>query len=228
MLEMCAALLRRIPRLRFTTHINENARRDREVARLFPWAPTTWRSMKRSVWLGAAFGARAQHACQRCRNRPPRRERRMRVAHCPAAMRRWAAECFPSRGMSPAAFVARSEPTWAAARIRHDERGARGLSACSALAPQPMTADAGAPALSVHTRRSRSSRHRRGDRRFHSRANRRISSIFAPAGGVTSKARWSVPGIPDRSACRSVHAGRSREWCAKSVEGEHRIRAHDD
>jgi len=38
MLEICGALLREHPGLRFTTHINENRQEVEEVARLFPWS----------------------------------------------------------------------------------------------------------------------------------------------------------------------------------------------
>jgi guanine deaminase len=38
MLEVCRALLKKYPKLHFTTHINENVREVQQVAQLFPWA----------------------------------------------------------------------------------------------------------------------------------------------------------------------------------------------
>jgi guanine deaminase len=84
MLELCGALMRETPGLRFTTHINENRVEIDEVARLFPWAQDYLAVYERFGLIGqGSVLAHNVHAGDSTLARLARAE--ASVAHCPCS-----------------------------------------------------------------------------------------------------------------------------------------------
>lgn len=94
MLEVCQTLLRENPGLRFTTHINENAREIEAVARLFPWAEDYLAVYERFDLIGRnSVLAHNLHASEGELTRIAARD--ASVAHCPSSNAALGSGIFP-------------------------------------------------------------------------------------------------------------------------------------
>ncbi len=116
-LEVCQTLMREHEGLRFQTHINENAleiARGRAIVSLGEGLPGRLRAIRTDA---ARRGVGAQRSRIRFGTRAAGRERSFRYRIAPAATPCWAAGCSRYGATSRRGFVARSEPTSAAARV---------------------------------------------------------------------------------------------------------------
>jgi guanine deaminase len=96
MLEVCQALLRENPTLRFTTHINENIREIEEVARLFPWAEDYLAVYERFDLIGRySILAHNVHSSDSQLRRLA--ASRATIAHCPCSNAALGSGIFPMR-----------------------------------------------------------------------------------------------------------------------------------
>lgn len=96
LLEVCQALMREHPGVRFTTHLNENVEEIAEVQRLFPWAPD-YLSVYDRFELGGPGAVMAHSVWTTGGELARMAERGTSVAHCPCSNAALGSGVFPFR-----------------------------------------------------------------------------------------------------------------------------------